>query len=70
MRLITRLYGIFKIFKSSALAIQKSRFLMQIQGIDHSSFFSGMIDHEATQAQTNTHHQNSPCGKPIRLKTT
>ena len=27
-------YGIFKIFKSNALAIQKSRFLMKILSID------------------------------------
>ena len=43
---------------------------MQIQDTDQSSFFLGTIDHEAIQAQDNAHHQNSPCGKPITLKTT
>ena len=45
---------IFKIFISSAVAFQKSRFVMRIQDIDLSSFFQSTIDREAIQSRTDT----------------
>ena len=45
------------------MAIQKSYFLMQVQAIDQSSFFSCMIDHNNGPMN----HQNSLYDKPIVL---
>ena len=59
---------IFKIFISSAVAIQKSHFIMQIQDMDQRSFFLYTIDHKAIQQWADTHHQNSLCDKPFMLK--
>ena len=55
---------------SSAVAFQKSRFLMRIQDIDLISFFYDTIDREAIQSWAVAHRHNSLCGKPIALKTT
>ena len=60
---------IFKLFISSAVAFQRSCFLMRIQDTDLSSFYS-TIDREAIQSRVDAHRQNSLCGKPISLKTT
>ena len=63
-------WTILKIFISSAVAIQKSHFLMQIQDMEQSSLFSGTIDCEAIQARYGADCQNSLCDQPITLKTT
>ena len=52
------------------MAFQKSHFVMHIEDTDLSSFFLGLIDHEAKQVLADAHWQNSPCGKQIALKTT
>ena len=54
------------------MAIQESRFLVQIQGMDQNSFFLGKIDHETIQTWADSHHQkeNSHYAKSIVLKTT
>ena len=58
---------IFTIFIPSAQDIQRSLFLMQIQDMDHNSFFSGMIKHEAIHAWANAYRLKSLCGKPVMI---